>query len=163
MWNVTMRVCLNNRSFPSFLYRALVAMPRMERFKLSLSKSYFSALRPTFIGHEDGPCYPGFQRIFFSYRYWSFAAKPRRDEARSAERGREPYQTVSTVYYILGIWERIPDGARVGPCILGNYFLMIKILASFVFAQDHSLGVDTVHLVFHGISESLNWSAFFFL
>ena len=89
----------------------------------------------------------------------------RRDEARSAERSREPYQTVSTVYYILGrYFENGPlEPARVGLCILGNYFLMIKILASFVFAQDHSLGVDTVHLVFLGTSESLNWSAYFFL
>ena len=39
-----------------------------------------------------GLCYPGFQRILFSYRYWRFAAKPR-----------ESYQTVSTVYFILGI------------------------------------------------------------
>ena len=70
-------------------------MPRMERSKLSLSKSYFSALRLTFRGQEDDPC------------------------------------------------------------ILGNYFLMIKILASFVFTQDHALdAADTVHLVFLGISES---------
>lgn len=78
---------------------------RMERSKLSLSKSYFfrTESRLTFRGQEDGPC------------------------------------------------------------ILGNYLLMIKILASFVFAQDHALGAaDTVHLVFLGISESLNWSAFFF-
>ena len=39
------------------------------------------------------PYYPGFHRIFFSYRYCWFAAKS----------NREPYQTVSTVYFILGI------------------------------------------------------------
>ena len=36
-------------------------------------------------------------------------------------------------------------GQEDGPCILGNYFLKIKILASFVFTQDHFLGADAVH------------------
>ena len=44
--------------------------------------------------------YPGFKRTFFSYRYWWFAAKPR---PRGAKRRGEPYQTVSTICFILGI------------------------------------------------------------
>ena len=76
------RVCLNNKGF---LCRAMIPMPRVERSKLLLSKTYFSALRHTFRGQEDGPC------------------------------------------------------------ILGNYFLKIKILVSFVFSQDHFLDADAVH------------------
>ena len=60
-------------------------MPRVERSKLLLSKPYFSALRHTLRGQEDGPC------------------------------------------------------------ILGNHFLKIKILASFFFTQYHFLGADEVH------------------
>ena len=53
-------------------------------------------------------------------------------------------------------------GQEDGPCILGNYFLKINILSSFVFTQDHFLAADAVHFkVFLGISESLNWSAIF--
>ena len=36
-------------------------------------------------------------------------------------------------------------GQEDGPCILGNYFLKIKILVSFVFTQDHFLDADAVH------------------
>ena len=43
--------------------------------------------------------YPAFKRIFFSYRYWWFAAKLRQRGAN---------QTVSTVYSILGIFENGP-------------------------------------------------------
>ena len=36
-------------------------------------------------------------------------------------------------------------GQEDGPCILGNYFLKIKISVSFVFTQDHFLDADAVH------------------
>ena len=45
--------------------------------------------------------YLGFKRIFFSYPYLWFAAKPR---PRGAKRRGEPYQTVSTICFILGIF-----------------------------------------------------------
>lgn len=36
-------------------------------------------------------------------------------------------------------------GQQDGPCILGNYFLKIKILVSFVFSRDHFLDADAAH------------------
>jgi len=47
----------------------------------------------------------GSRGYFFSYRrYWWFAAKPcQRGAKRREKASREPYQTVSTVYFILGI------------------------------------------------------------
>ena len=36
-------------------------------------------------------------------------------------------------------------GQQDDPCILGNYFLKIKILVSFVFSRDHFLDADAAH------------------
>ena len=73
--------------FPDNLFKFTLIVYRVNLNKL-LRKFVGAAFRQLCL------VYPGFRRIFFSYRYWWFAAK---------RTSRESYQTASTVYFVLGV------------------------------------------------------------
>ena len=84
--------------------------------------------------------YPEFQRIFFPYRYWWFAAKPRQRGAKGREKNVSGALS-NRNHGFLVYWERT-SGARV-PKILNSYNILINF--------------NSIDKTFSEINLSANW------